>query len=118
MYRGSWHKARSLFPGGFGTTHDETARSDIDDLKRKVNQQNLLLQTLIALVLEKNLIEEEEFRALLDEVDKVDGVKDGELAEDKTPLICNGCGKKNGRDKSRCMWCGQELEKADVLVDI
>ena len=112
---GGYRRAMSLY-SSVKTTQDETARSDIEQLQRKVGQQNLIIQTLIAILLEKGVFTEDEFHEIIEEIDELDGKKDGALAEDKSPVTCKACGKNNSRTKDKCMWCGKALEKADLIV--
>jgi len=115
MYGGSYRRAESLMTSVRSAT-DEEARTEIASLEHKLAQQHLITQTLLALLLEKGVIAEEDFMGLLAEIDELDGIRDGALAEDKRPVACKACGKNNGHGKTKCMWCGRELELQSVIV--
>lgn len=105
--------ARDLMSGH--STTDESARSEIERLQARLEQQNLLLQTVITVLLDKGLVNEEQFRGYLEQVDGLDGSQDGKLAEDRKPLTCKECGGKNSPDKSTCMYCGKGLLKPSPI---
>ena len=102
----------------FSTRKSETNQSQLEILENQLGRQNLLIQTLLVLLLEKGLFEEEEFLELLDEIDALDGKKDGAFTPKSTPKKCRSCGKTNSSRKRKCMWCGADLVLDDVIVKL
>lgn len=75
-----------------------------------IERQNLMIQTLLMILLEKQVIQEEEFREWLIYVDELDGVRDGRVREDKTPVACPKCHRNSPRTATKCIFCGHEFE--------
>jgi hypothetical protein len=88
----------------------QEALSDIESLKALVEQQNLIIQTLLVLLLEKKVIDEEEFNEWAKKMDELDGARDGKLSEDKSTSRCPECGRQNPVTSTACMDCGRELK--------
>lgn len=86
------------------------ARAGNEELRDMIERQNLLLQTLIMLLLEKKVIGEDEFRQWMDYVDRLDGVCDGRVKEDRSPINCPACGRVNQRLARSCQYCGRAFE--------
>lgn len=87
----------------------------LEQLEARVERQNLLIQTLLMLLLEKKVIGEEEFRKWLIYVDELDGKRDGRLKADNTPQECPKCHRKNQHKASQCMYCGEEFAQPEFL---
>ena len=107
------HRAVELTSRG---GHDEHARGELEILQMKVQQHELLIQSLVAMLLEKGVMTAEEFETLADGMDGLDGHRDGRLADDTTPLVCPKCGKNNARTKTACMWCATDLSGLSSLI--
>ncbi len=85
---------------------DQGARGDIQTLEAKLERQHLLIQTLLMILLEKKVIHEDEFKEWLVYVDELDGARDGKLREDKSPIVCESCGRNNTYTATKCQYCG------------
>jgi len=83
--------------------------SDVEHLRTLIGQQNLIIQTLLALLLEKGVIREDEFNDWAQKMDQLDGTRDGKLAEDPSTVVCTTCGCVNPHDATECADCGKEL---------
>jgi len=94
----------------FSQPYDDVVETDVEVLQRRLDQQNLVIQTLLALLLEKGVVKEDEFREWVKRMDQLDGARDGKLAEDRSEAPCPSCGKPNVRTASKCRHCGEELE--------
>jgi hypothetical protein len=70
------------------TPEEEEAREcqDVTDLLALIEEQNLVLQTLLAVLLEKEILTEEEFRKWAAQCDELDGAKDGRLKQGSSPI--------------------------------
>lgn len=88
----------------------EDGETDIESLQRRLDQQNLVIQTLLTLLLDKGVIQEDEFREWVKRMDRLDGARDGKLAEDKTKVACPSCGKSNLKAAAECKHCGVALD--------
>ena len=88
------------------------SESDLDPehLKERIERQNLIIQTLLVMLLEKGTITAEEFRETANRVDMCDGVRDGRLSEDKSLLPCPKCSGLNHNQATRCDHCGAALD--------
>ena len=107
--------------GGQSETYNSTQRmmgqstqvsrtsSDKLELQQKIERQNLIIQTLLMILLEKKVIYEEEFKEWMDYVDGLDGKVDGRLEENKGPVSCPECGRKNPPSAAKCQYCMHEL---------
>jgi hypothetical protein len=95
---------------------DEQARSEVELLQLKLQQHELIIQTLVAMLLEKEVMTAEEFQALADGIDGLDGRRDGRLADETNPVVCPKCRKNNARTKPACMWCGADLTGLSSLI--
>lgn len=89
----------------FGKGECET---EIETLIQRIDQQNLVIQTILVLALEKGVFSEDEFRSWVKQMDELDGVRDGKLAD--APVDCPNCGKPNSKTASKCEHCGREIE--------
>lgn len=105
---GHLNAARTLMRSFAPDDTDEC--SDIERLKMRIDQQNLCIQTLLVLLLEKGIIREDEFNGWARRMDEIDGVRDGRLSADTAPVRCPGCGYESSHDATECSECGQELE--------
>ena len=84
------------------------ARQAVDELAAQVDRQNLLLQTLLRLLLEKGVIQEQEFKEWIAYVDGLDGKVDGKLQKEKGIKNCPSCGRVSAVDAVKCQYCGAE----------
>jgi hypothetical protein len=80
------------------------------DLETRLEQQNLVIQTILALMLEKGVFTEDEFRVMAKQMDELDGRRDGKLAEDMTTVACPGCNALVRKTAVECPKCGIALE--------
>ena len=95
-------------------TPDRQARSTMDLLSSRLERQNMLIQTLLILLMEKNIITESEVQEWIHYVDGLDGKVDGRLAEDKRPLKCPACGRTSPPTAVQCMYCNAAFERSVV----
>ncbi len=100
--------SRSGAPSATGS-QPSVSHSGIDDLTHRLEKQSLMIQTLLMILLEKNVIQESEFKEWMVYVDELDGKRDGRLREDRSPVKCPSCGRNSPRAKSNCQYCGQEF---------
>lgn len=79
------------------------------ELEERLARQELLIQTLLRLLLEKKVIHEDEFKEWMDYVDSLDGKRDGKLRVPKIARNCASCGRMNKPNAARCMYCDHEF---------
>jgi hypothetical protein len=82
-------------------------RDSLDGLAARVDRQNLIIQALLMLLLEKNVIADQEFRNWLAYADELDGRADGKLTPDNNPIACPACKRNNPSTATCCQYCGQ-----------
>jgi hypothetical protein len=97
------------------TTVTDPKAINAEALLAQVERQNLVLQTLIMILLEKKVVHEDELNEWLAYVDELDGARDGRLRDVRTPLVCPKCKRTNARTAVRCQWCNEDLP-VDFLV--
>lgn len=90
-------------------------QSEVADLKTRVEQQNLLLQTLLRVLLAKGTIEKQEFARWMEQVDELDGVRDGRLGKERGTKQCPACNRTNTLKAMRCQYCGADFPAAEFL---
>jgi len=88
------------------------SESDTDPahLKERIERQNLIIQTLIVMLLDKGVITEDDFRETARRVDMCDGERDGRLSEDKSLAPCPDCRGLNPNTATKCAHCGAALD--------
>ncbi len=94
-----------------GSSVDTQTRSSVQELNVRIEKQDLIIQTLLMLLLEKKVIHEDEFRDWLIYVDELDGVRDGRVRANKAPTACPKCSRNNSPGAVKCQYCGEELEQ-------
>jgi len=82
-------------------------------LEERLDRLELLLQTLLRLLVEKKLIEREEFRQWIDYVDALDGSRDGKMRQTRRPHVCPACGRRSRPAARTCQYCGADLPARD-----
>ncbi|MCF6228756.1 MAG: hypothetical protein L3J82_08880 [Planctomycetes bacterium] len=90
----------------------ETLKLDIEDAMAR---QALIIRSLLTLLERKGLTNDDEFRALVNEVDLSDGKLDGKYAPEAKPTECPKCLKVNGRRAIKCMYCGESLTGREII---
>jgi len=93
-----------------GSSVDAHTRSTVQELESRVEKQNLLIQTLLMILLEKKVLHEDEFKEWMLYVDELDGVRDGRIRADKTPVACPKCRRNNSAGAVKCQYCGEEID--------
>ena len=88
---------------------DTQVRSTTQDLQIKIERQNLIIQTLLTVLMEKKIFDEDEFREWMNYVDGLDGRVDGKLAESQAPKACPKCKRINKPTAPRCQYCDYPL---------
>jgi hypothetical protein len=89
--------------------------SEVTALKLRVEQHNLLLQTLLRLLVGKGVIGKEEFQRLLQQVDELDGARDGRLHIEKGTKSCPACGRVSNLKAIECQYCGAAFPPPDFI---
>jgi hypothetical protein len=89
---------------------DQSARTRNEELELRLERANLVLQTLLMILLEKQIIHEDEFREWMLYVDDLDGARDGRVREDNTPQNCPSCGRNSPHSAVKCVYCGEGFQ--------
>ena len=87
-----------------------TQSSDMVDLQMRLERQNMVIQALLMLLVEKKVIGADEFEQWIEYVDGLDGRVDGRLAPDRSPQRCPRCQRNNSSTAVQCQYCGSEFQ--------
>lgn len=88
---------------------DTRAGHNFDVLRAMIERQELIIQTLLRLLIEKKVIDKDEFAQWIDYVDRLDGKLDAKLEERRTPVTCPKCKRPNPHAARLCAYCSAEL---------
>jgi len=89
----------------------------LQELEQRLARQDLMLQTLVRLLLEKNVIGREEFAQWLRYVDGLDGKDDGRLGADTGYKSCAKCDRTNPAKVFKCQYCGASFPDNIMLTN-
>lgn len=109
-------KASYVLARRLGTAQRTARRLEerVSELEDEIGRLVLLNETLLRLLERKGHLNRNEFRALLVEVDLLDGVQDGQLRR-KTPpkavVACAWCGAENPKGQAKCDQCRKPLRR-------
>lgn len=79
----------------------------LEKLDGRQQRLSLLLQALVQLLEAQGLLEQQRLLALIEAIDRSDGVADGRQARQPS-LRCGNCGRENLGSRQRCLYCGSE----------
>ena len=85
-----------------GTIHTNR----IEDLTERIDSMAMILRAMWALLEEQGL-SAEQLTAKIEELDKLDGVVDGQMR--RSPVDCPSCDSKVPPGLPRCQYCGADL---------
>jgi hypothetical protein len=97
-------------------TSGRVERTLLRELEDRLARQKLYTQTLLRLLLEKGVIQRDEFAEWLDYVDSLDGRADGKLGKDSRSKSCGRCRRVNPVQARRCQYCDTEFASAYFLA--
>jgi hypothetical protein len=83
-------------------------------LESRLERQEMLIQTLLILLLEKGVIGQDELREWMAYVDGLDGRMDGRLREAAEPKSCSKCGRMSPATAIRCQYCDTPFSATGV----
>ena len=87
---------------------DETALSALS-MRHDIEKLFLIVEALWAIVKETSNLKDEDFAALIRQIDLQDGRLDGRNSTTAEILKCAKCGKTLLHGQTRCAYCGEEL---------
>jgi len=79
----------------------------LEKLDRRQHRMALLVQALVQLLQAQGLLSQEQLLALIETIDRSDGLADGRQARPPS-LRCGHCGRDNLANRQRCLYCGSE----------
>lgn len=85
-----------------GTIHSNR----IEDLNERIDQMALIMRAMWALLEDQGLTTDQ-LIAKIEELDRMDGVPDGQIT--KQPVPCRKCDSKVPPGLSKCQYCGAEV---------
>lgn len=83
----------------------------VHSLRRRVDQQDLLIEALFRIVKDKGLAGDVEIRETIAQIDLEDGVEDGRIGRDRTKKApkCPDCERPVSRKRTHCVYCNAAL---------
>jgi hypothetical protein len=86
------------------------ARSEVLDIKERMDRLVLLCAALWSLLQEKAGITDHELQERVKQIDLQDGRLDGKIT--RTPVHCAKCGRPCSPRRVKCIYCGADLPSA------
>ena len=111
-YYASQAAAHSASDANQAANRAENALARLEDA---LDRQALIIRTLLTACEKAGIFNEDQFRALVTEVDLSDGRLDGKYKPQMGPQGCPQCGKTNGKRAVKCMYCGAVLEGREIM---
>lgn len=81
----------------------------IRELEHAIGRLSLMNQALWEIIRDRLQVSEENFEALVKEIDLRDGVPDGKITQ--TAMQCPTCHRVSSSRHWKCLYCGQLFEK-------
>jgi len=98
-----------------------TSERRLQKLENEVARLNLVVESLVRLVINKELTKPDELTSLLRQIDLEDGVKDGQLQKSgaAVPDWCTSCEAKIPHGKTNCVFCGESFDdEVDRILNV
>lgn len=92
-----------------GQTIDRDARTQIDDIERRLDRLELEHRVIWEMLRDALKLNEGELDRRVKALDSRDGVADGKITA--VPLRCPSCQRVASSRHWKCLYCGQEFEK-------
>lgn len=89
-------------------------RAMVQELEARVARQNLIIQTLCRILMEKGVVTDQEWNEWLTYMDGLDGRVDGKLTEPRGPRQCEKCMRMSSPKATACQYCGADFQ-TDLL---
>ena len=87
----------------------DQVRHDVVRTQTTIDALALSCAAMWELLSERLGVTDQELIAKIEEIDLRDGKLDGKMSPDKQ--VCSGCGRANHGARSRCLYCGTELQR-------
>ncbi len=105
------HQAQSQ--AGRAELKSQQVEERIRLLEDKIESLALACQSLWEIVRDNTAISQEQLERKMEEVDLRDGKRDGKLS--RVVSDCTNCGRKTGRRRRICIYCGAENKTDEVF---
>ncbi len=89
----------------------QDAQLRISNLEKKVEFLSMTTEALWSLIKESHNISDGDLMGLIKKIDMQDGRPDGKVAKN-APKKCPKCAKTIQKHSNKCMYCGQEIQRA------
>lgn len=88
------------------------------DLQSEIGRLNLVVEALVRLVVRKGLTKPADLAELLAQIDREDGLEDGQLKTHRTtaPEWCTECEARIAPGWTSCAFCGQRYDERIVRI--
>lgn len=93
-----------------------TAVGAAERLELRLATLELTVETLLRKLLQTGQFSEPEFMKLLQEIDAEDGLVDGKRDMNRLRRECPKCRRNSNGASSKCMWCGESLQKVKPVA--
>lgn len=85
----------------------DTLNSQLQEMQKRLERMNLMLQTLSRLLVAKGIVAETELNEWMAYVDSSDGKTDGRLKEITAPRTCLKCRRISPPTAPACQYCSE-----------
>lgn len=103
----------SMLQASTGVAAEQSGRNakTMQSLRRRVDQQDLLIEALFRIVKDKGLVGDVDIRQTIAQIDLEDGVEDGKIGRDRTKRApkCPTCQRPVNRKRTHCVYCNAAL---------
>lgn len=89
--------------------HEKVSFGDLENIRDRLSRIELMQQTLLRVLIEKGVLDKQEFSQWMKYVDQLDGRDDGKMAEESGVKSCPSCGRNNPVKLRNCQYCGADL---------
>ena len=86
-----------------------------EDCAEKVRQLALATQAVWSFLKEKHHLDEQDLMQRMEEIDLLDGTKDGKFAAQT--VTCLSCSRKMNSKNMKCIYCGATNQKFNPFAD-
>lgn len=93
----------------------QSTREQLADLERRHEQLKLVTLSIWSLLRDHSGLLESDLRKYVEDIDLLDGKKDGKINDKKERLNCTGCDRVILSTATACPYCGEHIVQKNVF---